>query len=82
MSSILDRKVNTKPQFDLKKEERKKNILGAFSTDDKFKNKLKGKKILLVDDIATTGATLRECGKILKQSGAVKVLGITLAHEE
>lgn len=81
MSSILDRRVNTKPQFELKKKERKQNILGAFNINSKFKSEIKGKRVILVDDITTTGATLRECGKVLKQSGAGKVLGVTLAHE-
>ncbi len=79
--SVLTRDKQTKPQFELKKEERIKNILGAFSVNPKFQKKIKGKKILLVDDITTTGATIRECGKILKKGGASKVLGITLAHE-
>lgn len=80
-SSILDREKHTKPQFELKKEERKKNILGAFGLNPKFKQKIKGKSFIIVDDITTTGATLRECGKVLKQGGAGKVLGVTLAHE-
>lgn len=79
--NVLLRKANTKPQFDLKKEERGKNILGAFAINPKFQKKLKGKRFLLVDDISTTGSTLRESAKILKKSGAEKVLGITLAHE-
>ena len=81
VSNLLIRIKQTRPQFELTKEERKKNILGAFSLNPKFKQKTKGKQIVLVDDITTTGATLRECGKILKQSGVVKVLGVTLAHE-
>lgn len=79
--NILGRIKATKPQFELKKEERKKNILGAFSLNKKFQKDIKGKQIILVDDIATTGSTLQECGKILKQGGAEKVLGVTLAHE-
>lgn len=81
LSNVLVRQKHTKPQFELKKEERKKNMLGAFSINQKFGGEIKGKRIILVDDIATTGATLRECGKILKKSGAGKVLGVTLAHE-
>lgn len=81
VSDVLKRQENTKPQFKLKKEERRKNIIGAFSVNPKFKNKIKGKSFLLVDDIATSGSTLRECAKILKKGGAEKVLGITLAHE-
>jgi len=78
---VLIRQTNTKPQFSLKKEERRENLKGAFLLNSKFKEKIKGKRILLVDDITTTGATLRECAKILKRSGVGKVLGITLAHE-
>jgi len=77
---LLIREKQTKPQFELKKEERKKNILGAFSLNPKLKTQ-NLKNIILVDDITTTGATLRECAKILKQSGVSKVLGVTLAHE-
>ena len=40
---------------------------------------LRGKKILLVDDITTTGATLEECAKVLKNNGAQKVWAIVLA---
>ena len=43
---------------------------------------LKNKRILLVDDVATTGATLNECAKILKLAGAKKVFGIVLARQE
>ena len=56
--------------------------MGAFSVSEKFKAKLEGKNIVLVDDIATTGATLKECAKVLKKSGAKRVIGVTLAHEE
>jgi ComF family protein len=78
---LLIREKQTKPQFELKKEERKKNILGAFSINDKLIKNHKIANVILVDDITTTGATLRECAKILKQSGVSKVLGVTLAHE-
>ncbi|MDO8269976.1 MAG: ComF family protein [Candidatus Levybacteria bacterium] len=80
-SGLLIRKVRTKPQFELTKEERKSNILGVFIVAPKFEKQIKGKRIILVDDISTTGSTLRECAKILKKSGAEKVLGVTLAHE-
>lgn len=78
--ALLVRDRQTKPQFELKKEERTKNILGAFTQNPKLKTQ-NLKCVILVDDITTTGATLRECAKMLKKSGAVKVLGITLAHE-
>lgn len=81
VSGVLIRVQKTKPQFSLKKEQRRKNIIGAFDVNPKLKEKIKDKNFLLVDDISTTGSTLKECAKVLKKSGAGKVLGITLAHE-
>ena len=78
--NLLLRIKQTKPQFELTKEERKKNILGAFSINPKCKNKIKGKRIILVDDIFTTGATLSEAARVLKQSGAKKVIGLVVAR--
>lgn len=74
---------STKPQMELNKIEREKNLLGAFeikcvkSDLTHFKNK----KIFLVDDVYTTGSTMQECAKILKQSGAKSVWGICIARE-
>lgn len=81
VSDLLLRIKQTKPQFELTKEQRKENMKGAFALNTKFKGKIKGKHILLIDDITTTGATLRECAKVLKQGGVVRVLGVTLTHE-
>ncbi len=44
------------------------------------KEKLKGKSILLVDDVYTTGATVNECSKVLMAGGAERVDVLTLAH--
>lgn len=79
--NILLRIKDTKPQFRLSKEERRKNILGAFVINEKYKKAVQGKTIFLVDDIATTCSTLKECGKVLKKSGAKKVYGLTFAKE-
>lgn len=69
----------TLPQMELSKEERQENIKGVFKV--KNKEKIQGKKILLVDDVYTTGATMEECAKILKQSGVKEVWGIAIARE-
>ncbi len=53
------------------------NIKGAFSWQGKS---LKNKKIILIDDVITSGATLNECAKALKQAGASKVWGVVLAR--
>ena len=66
--NVLIRVKNTKPQYTLSYEERKGNIEGAFEVVDK--ERICGKRIMLVDDIFTTGATVNECSKMLKRAGA------------
>ena len=65
-------------QSTLKLDERRKNVLGTYLI--KNSDKIKGKTILLVDDIYTTGATASECAKMLKTNGARKVIVVTIAH--
>jgi ComF family protein len=77
-TDALVRSVNTKAQFKLKKEERKKNIQNAFRVVDSLQ--IKDKDILLIDDIITTGATLSECTRVLKESGAKRVEVLTLSR--
>jgi ComF family protein len=57
---------------------RLENILGSFSV--KNAESIKNRNIILIDDITTTGATLNEARKILKQAGARKVIAFTVAH--
>ncbi|BBB91686.1 MAG TPA: ComF family protein [Methylomusa anaerophila] len=73
----LERIRLTAPQWELNLTERRKNIKGAFRVTRP--EDVKGHCILLVDDIFTTGITLDECAKVLKQAGAVKVKALTLA---
>lgn len=70
---------DTKPQSTLDKEQRKINLKGAY----KVKNieTIKNKKVLLFDDIYTTGSTLEECAKVLKQEGAYEVGVLTIAKD-
>ena len=79
--NCLKRVKTTRPQYKLSKKERQANIDGAFMMTENLKQKIKNKHVILVDDITTSGITLRECAKILKKGGAGKVLGVTLAHE-
>ena len=58
-------------------EERRANIAGAYRVIDP--DAVRGKRILLIDDVITTGATLSECAKTLREAGAEKVLCATLA---
>jgi competence protein ComFC len=57
--------------------ERKKNAIGAFSCHSDLKNK----KIIVIDDVSTSGATLDACATVLKTAGADSVWGLTLARE-
>lgn len=58
--------------------DRYKNVKGAFKINDKYHEILKGKRILLIDDVLTTGATLDECSKMLKKLGVFSVICSTL----
>lgn len=58
--------------------ERRRNITGVFECQDK---EVRGKKTILIDDVATSGATLNECATALKLAGALSVWGLTLARE-
>jgi ComF family protein len=59
-------------------DERKKNVSGVFSLRDA---RLKGKAVIIIDDVSTSGATLDACAGVLKEGGAVSVWGLTLARE-
>ena len=71
---------DTVPQTELKKKERMKNLINAFTVSNS--NKIKDHKIILVDDVYTTGSTLEECSKTLKKAGARKVSCLSIARVE
>lgn len=74
---ILTRTKNTQPQVGLEASLRRENIKDAFDVLDQ---KPLGCNFLLIDDVWTTGSTLKECGYVLKKHGARKVWAITLAR--
>jgi competence protein ComFC len=79
VDNILIKPIETKRQAHIEnRSERLKNVVGSFAV--KNAELLKRKNIILIDDILTTGATLNEARKILKKSGAGKVIGFTVAH--
>lgn len=67
----------TLPQWELTLAERRKNIKGAFQVTRQ--EVVQDKQILLVDDIFTTGTTMNECAKVLKKTGAKRVVGLAIA---
>ena len=88
-SDLVVRKYYTKPQMKIKNyQERQKNIQNAFALTPlktptaQNHSPFQNKSILLIDDIATTGATLIECAKILKTCDAKKVSAAVIARQQ
>jgi competence protein ComFC len=78
-SDIVSKKTNTLPQARIKdRRERLRNIQGAFEVA--HTSEIRGRIMIVIDDVTTTGATMNELKKILKTSGARKVIGMALAH--
>ncbi|MBY0501775.1 MAG: ComF family protein [Alphaproteobacteria bacterium] len=79
-SSYLIRKYRTLSQGNFSKNERIKNVKRAFEVPQKKKKQLLGRKVLLVDDVFTTGATLNACSKVLLKAGVLEVHALTLGR--
>jgi ComF family protein len=77
--NALIRTKYTKPQFNLKKQERYENLENMFDLNKKYIDIIKGKRILLIDDIATTCSTVNQCAKVLKTL-KIKTIVVTLAR--
>ena len=77
-SDLLCRNRYTLPQAKMNRDERIENVKGAFQ----FTNSpnLKGKTVLLVDDVLTTGSTMNECARVLKNGGAKDVFCLTITR--
>jgi ComF family protein len=79
-SCILKRHRRTASQGILTAKQREKNMKGAFSVTKGGNSRLKGKKVILIDDVYTTGATLNACANALKKAGTKEVIVLTLAR--
>jgi len=80
LRNVLIKKIDTIPQSLLSFRERRENVRGSFEV--KSEEFLKEKRILLVDDIYTTGSTVSECCKVLIRAGAKEVKVFTIAQGE
>ena len=78
-NNVLLKKINNKPQSTKNKKERNNNVLGVYFV--KNESKIWNKKVLLVDDIYTTGSTVNECARMLKIKGAKEVAVFTIAKD-
>ena len=76
---ILERTKQTKSQYQLLRHERQENLANAFTLKDYVD--VKNRKCLLIDDIFTTGSTLKNCAMVLKNHGAKTVSGLVLASQ-
>lgn len=78
--SFLVRIKNTSPQSEIHDyDKRDANVKDSFILKPAHANRIRGKKVLLVDDVVTSGATLKECAKVLKSEGASEINAITVA---
>src|SRR3989344_1851040 len=77
-SDCLIKTKGTLSQMELTGKERQNSQKGAFSAQRE--EKINGRKVFLVDDVYTTGATMEECAKVLKEAGAKEVWGIAVAR--
>jgi ComF family protein len=78
---VLARSRATIAQFDLDRRDRAKNVRDAFVVDPRAVATVRGRWVLLVDDVVTTGATLAACATALEAVGALGVSAITVARE-
>jgi len=76
---LLREKYTTKQSWSDKKA-REENLKGAFKVSEKNKDEIVGIKIILIDDVLTTGSTIREMRQTLKESGASEIISIVIAH--
>jgi ComF family protein len=79
-AGILMERKNSGVQRDLNYTERFINVIDRYEIKDKFR--IKGKNILIIDDVFTTGATLNECARCLKNAGAERVFTCAIARSD
>jgi len=73
LQDLLLRRRHTPPQGRLSAAGRRRNVAGAFAVNPARREQLVGRRVLLVDDVMTTGATVSACAKVLRRQGAAAV---------
>lgn len=74
----LVRRRRTPSQGAMNREQRAKNVTGAFRIHSKWRERIKGSHVILMDDVLTTGATAEACAKALRRAGVADVRVLTL----
>ncbi len=77
---LLVRRRRTPSQGGLNARERRRNVAGAFAVRPAWRDRLAGKRVLLIDDVHTTGATLEACARALRRAGAAGMDALTVAR--
>ncbi len=80
MRGALARVRCVPPQVGLQRAEREKNVRGVFAADSRREGDIAGARILIVDDVMTSGATLGDCARALMEAGASDVRALTIAR--
>jgi ComF family protein len=76
---LLTRTRSTRSQVGMTRDQRRRNVAGAFSVPRRRRLQVAGRNLLLVDDVVTTGATVDACARVLKRAGAARVDVLALA---
>jgi ComF family protein len=81
-ANLLRRTRYTNSQTTLKTaKERHHNVLGAFEITDKGMSTIRGRRVILVDDVITTGSTMREAANAIRYGDPRQIVGFSLTHE-
>ncbi len=80
VTDVLTRERETESQWGLTPRQRRTNVRGAFAVRDA--ERVRGREVMVVDDIYTTGATARECARVLLEAGAAKVWVATVSRAQ
>ena len=78
LAGALVKTLNRPAQAGLRAADRERNVRRAYAV--KHADRVRGRTLILIDDVTTTGATIRECARVLKEAGAKEVKAITLAQ--
>ena len=80
--NLCSKVVDTSSQTQLDNKARMKNVEDSFAFNNEFKDTVNGKRILIIDDVITTGATTSEISKVLKAAGAKECYVLSFAHTQ
>lgn len=80
LPTALKRKRRTSSQGGLSRKARIENVSGCFELNLKYQDIIRHKRVILIDDVFTTGATVNACAKVLKKAGAKKIIVLTLGR--